>query len=298
VILVLVVGIVVSFVAAVVNQFHYWSLNQWFHADASEGGGVFVFLGLGMILSVTHPLFVGMATRKPGTILATAAVSLPVLVIVDLLSEWLLWHYEPQPLEVSVYLVAPVLFISAIGEVILLVARLVPWPFLASLLVGLAMPIGTVVGLAIRHVLPGGFGGGYWLGGVADWLVFTVLAFGVGFVTSGLIPAAISLAFVERRPAAAGTPTAAFAPSYRSQPIPAPMPVQWAASPPVQAGYQTPATVPPSQPAPAPAAPSPVAPAAGNDILAAMETLRRLRELGALTEEEYAAKKAELLKRL
>jgi hypothetical protein len=29
-----------------------------------------------------------------------------------------------------------------------------------------------------------------------------------------------------------------------------------------------------------------------------METLRRLRELGALTEEEYAAKKAELLKRL
>ncbi|MEB3321894.1 MAG: SHOCT domain-containing protein [Synechococcaceae cyanobacterium] len=46
------------------------------------------------------------------------------------------------------------------------------------------------------------------------------------------------------------------------------------------------------------AAPSPSQPAAEGDVLAALERLGQLREKGILTEEEFAAKKAELLGRL
>lgn len=62
----------------------------------------------------------------------------------------------------------------------------------------------------------------------------------------------------------------------------------------------------PAQAAPPPAAPEPMpaaappqsAPAAGEDILGTIEQLARLRDAGALSEDEFSSKKAELLSRL
>ncbi|MBY8974611.1 SHOCT domain-containing protein [Rhodobacteraceae bacterium NNCM2] len=48
----------------------------------------------------------------------------------------------------------------------------------------------------------------------------------------------------------------------------------------------------------APPAPEPMAPAGTSDILATIERLAALRDAGALTDEEFSAKKAELLARL
>ena len=47
-----------------------------------------------------------------------------------------------------------------------------------------------------------------------------------------------------------------------------------------------------------PAAPAPAAPVATEDILRTIERLAELRQKDILTEEEFAAKKAELLSRL
>ena len=59
-----------------------------------------------------------------------------------------------------------------------------------------------------------------------------------------------------------------------------------------------PAGAPPQAPPPAPATtPAPAAAAAG-DPLSLIERLAELRAKGVLTEEEFAAKKAELLARL
>ena len=54
----------------------------------------------------------------------------------------------------------------------------------------------------------------------------------------------------------------------------------------------------PSPPAPAAVAAPPVAPAAADDILKTLERLGELRKKDILTQEEFAAKKAELLGRL
>lgn len=75
-----------------------------------------------------------------------------------------------------------------------------------------------------------------------------------------------------------------------AEPAPAPIPPAHAAA--------TPATQPPAPRAPAAPSPAPVAPLAQGDIFAAIEKLADLRGKGILTEEEFAAKKAELLARL
>lgn len=88
----------------------------------------------------------------------------------------------------------------------------------------------------------------------------------------------------------AETPVAAPAPQYQSPQY---------QSPQYQSQYQShqpPQSAPPAQPPPPPAAsPAPVDPTA---IVAAIESLAGLHERGILSDEEFAAKKAELLGRL
>ncbi|BDA64452.1 SPFH domain-containing protein [Actinomyces capricornis] len=52
---------------------------------------------------------------------------------------------------------------------------------------------------------------------------------------------------------------------------------------------------PAAPPMPAPAAPAPAAPAAGEDPVARLQRLKQLAEAGLITEDEYAAKKAQIL---
>ncbi len=83
-----------------------------------------------------------------------------------------------------------------------------------------------------------------------------------------------------------------------AEPAPVPAPAARAAAVP---SAHPPAAPSPAAPAPAaatPAAATPVPAAAGGDVFATIEKLADLRAKGILTEEEFAAKKAELLGRL
>lgn len=81
-------------------------------------------------------------------------------------------------------------------------------------------------------------------------------------------------------------------------------PPAWAAAPPVPTAM--PHVAPPPlpgasfapRPAPPPLPPEPAAHAAGTDAIGQLKALADLRDLGAVTPEEFEAKKAELLKRL
>lgn len=96
-------------------------------------------------------------------------------------------------------------------------------------------------------------------------------------------------------PRVGGNPAPAAAPTPTPAPEPVPEPVASAAPEPVSAAAPSPQPQSAVEPAPAPAAE-----ASGNpsDILGTIEKLAALRDAGALTEDEFSAKKADLLQRL
>jgi hypothetical protein len=85
-------------------------------------------------------------------------------------------------------------------------------------------------------------------------------------------------------------------PSAAMAPVPAPM-----ASAPTPAAPAQPAMAPPVAPPPVPQAPAAESASSGasaEDVGHALETLAELRDKGAITPEDYEAKKAELLSRI
>jgi len=206
--LVLLVGVFGGIVASVVAEAHFWVQNFPLRSLEGIGAGLrmFRFYGLAGPILVTHAIFVGMLTRKPGTVVATAAVGLLPAALVGAGIEYLVWRDDLHLNwgQVLIFYVFALVIVAGIAEGILAVGRTGSAGWLVDALAGLSIPAGWLLYFGLQYVLP--FGQAPWTEffGLLDWIVFLGLTTVWALLVSGLLPAAIARVIRRRREAGSG----------------------------------------------------------------------------------------------
>lgn len=148
--------------------------------------------GVVAVLLTTHCLFAGMLVRKPGVIIATTVITLvPVLAVIYLVEPlWAGYSLSADDLPwIFQYTLLGVLIVGGVAE---LLQAVLPRPgsFGTLSLFGFVPGIGWGCFYVVQWLVPGF--GAYW--SADSILVGFVLALILGYLFSGLLPAAISRA--------------------------------------------------------------------------------------------------------
>jgi hypothetical protein len=188
----LVGGVVAALLLVLTNLF-------LFPFSTSSAWGLFLAQAPAGSILVTHALFVGMLTRRPGATIATAAVSLlPAMVIgfgvqlVESGSVVILSNLSVFVPFILFFYLCGLVLVAGIAEAIQSISRANGGGLLVDTLTGLALPLGWLLYLLLQYALP--FYShpstkGYSL---AEWGIWLGLSTVWALLFSGLIPAAIA----------------------------------------------------------------------------------------------------------
>jgi hypothetical protein len=209
--LVILVGLIGGIIATVVTEGHFWLQNHLFGFLGSEVSGLYVFrfYGLAGTTLVTHAIFVGMLTRKPGATIATAAVSLVPALALGTGLEVLMWGSGVLSNLVPLVLfnLCGLLLVAGIAEAIQLLARAAGGSLLFDALTGLALPAGWLILFLLQYVLPFYSYPTTSRFSLVDWGVWLGLSSVWSLLVSGLVPAAIADRIRRARAAREGVST-------------------------------------------------------------------------------------------
>lgn len=187
-------GLVGGVVAALLTEVYWWGADTWLPDLPSVLRVGLVGWGIAAPIATAHALFAGSKVGKPGATIATIAMTAVPFTIVASLLEPVLYGFEGGSaiwLDVIKQAVPGLLLVGVVGEVAQVLLKRLPDSLPVQALMGLSPVGGWMLFALVQRVLPV-YGYPYGAGfGAGEWLTWVLLGGAFGYVSSGLVPAAI-----------------------------------------------------------------------------------------------------------